>query len=69
MAGNGGDGTQHEIANGLMGTGVPMGVLPDGTGNGFANEMGIPGTLEPALELLWTSYQQREADIAQLDDV
>ena len=52
VAGYGGDGTQHEIANGLMGTGVPMGVLPGGTGNGFANELGIPISLEPAVDLL-----------------
>ena len=66
VAGYGGDGTQHEIANGLMGSGVPMGVLPGGTGNGFANELGIPNTLEPAVELLCTSHNQRRLDIAQL---
>jgi YegS/Rv2252/BmrU family lipid kinase len=68
VVGYGGDGTQHEIANGVMGTGVPMGVLPGGTGNGLANEMGIPNTLEPAAELLCTSYNQRKIDVAQLED-
>jgi YegS/Rv2252/BmrU family lipid kinase len=68
VAGYGGDGTQHEVANGLMGTGVPMGVLPGGTGNGFANELGIPKTLKPAVELLCTSHNRRKIDIAQLDD-
>ncbi|MEA3335940.1 MAG: diacylglycerol kinase family protein [Chloroflexota bacterium] len=68
VAGYGGDGTQHEIANGVMGTGVTMGVLPGGTGNGFANELGIPKTLEPAVELLCTSHNQRKIDVAQLED-
>ena len=68
VVGYGGDGTQHEIANGVMGTGVPMGVLPGGTGNGFGTELGIPKTLEPAVEVLCTSYNVRKIDIAQLDD-
>jgi YegS/Rv2252/BmrU family lipid kinase len=68
VVGYGGDGTQHEIANGVLGTGVPMGVLPGGTGNGFANEMGIPKGLEPAVEALCTSHNQRRIDVAQLDD-
>lgn len=41
----GGDGTVSEVANGLAGTGVPMGVLPAGTVNIWATEAGIP--LEP----------------------
>jgi diacylglycerol kinase (ATP) len=35
----GGDGTVHEVAEGLAGTGCPLGVLPSGSGNDFA--MGI----------------------------
>jgi YegS/Rv2252/BmrU family lipid kinase len=68
VVGYGGDGTQHEIANGVIGTGVPMGVLPGGTGNGFANELGIPGKLQPAVELLCTSHNQRQIDVAQIGE-
>jgi len=68
VAGYGGDGTQHEIANGIMGTGALMGVLPGGTGNGFANEMGIPGKLRPALEVLCTSENVRKSDIVKMGD-
>ena len=68
MAGYGGDGTQHEIANGILGTKAVMGVLPGGTGNGFANEMGIPGKLRPALEVLCASEKVRNVDIVQMDD-
>lgn len=38
----GGDGTIHEVLEGLAGTGVPLGILPWGTGNVFAREMRIP---------------------------
>jgi YegS/Rv2252/BmrU family lipid kinase len=68
VAGYGGDGTQHEIANGIMGTSALMGVLPGGTGNGFANEMGIPGKLRPALEVLCTSENVRKTDIVKIGD-
>ena len=67
VAGYGGDGTQHEIANGIVGTDALMGVLPGGTGNGFANEMGIPNKLRPALEVLCTSENVRKVDIVKLD--
>lgn len=35
----GGDGTVHEIANGLAGTDTPMLILPLGTGNDFAKKI------------------------------
>jgi YegS/Rv2252/BmrU family lipid kinase len=68
VAGYGGDGTQHEIANGLVGTGVTMGVLPGGTGNGFCHEMGLPDKLRPALELLATSHKVKHVDIVAFKD-
>ena len=33
VTGYGGDGTQHEIANAVLGTDTVMGILPGGTGN------------------------------------
>ncbi len=68
VAGYGGDGTQHEIANGVYGTGVTMGVLPGGTGNGFCREMGLPDKLRPALELLATSDTVKNVDIVAFKD-
>ncbi len=38
----GGDGTHHYVLNGLWGGDVPMGVLSLGSGNDFANGLGIP---------------------------
>ncbi|MBN1967548.1 MAG: diacylglycerol kinase family lipid kinase, partial [Anaerolineae bacterium] len=48
----GGDGTISEVANGLIGTGVPLAVLPGGTGNAVALELGIPGRLRQAVEVI-----------------
>lgn len=38
----GGDGTLNEVAQGLLGTEVPMGILPLGSGNGLARHLGVP---------------------------
>ena len=68
VAGYGGDGTQHEIANGILGTNAIMGVLPGGTGNNFSKELGTPQTLCPAVELLCTSQKVRYVDVVQMGD-
>jgi diacylglycerol kinase (ATP) len=68
VAGYGGDGTQHEIANAVVGSSIMMGVLPGGTGNGFANELGIPKSLAAAAEVLCSSRVVRKTDIVQLRD-
>jgi YegS/Rv2252/BmrU family lipid kinase len=68
VAGYGGDGTQHEIANGIFGSKTLMGVLPGGTGNGFANEMGTPNKLRPALELLCGDHNVRNVDVVQMNE-
>ncbi len=39
----GGDGTVHIGLQAVAGTGVPFGVLPAGTGNDFAVQLGLPG--------------------------
>src|SRR5512146_2523557 len=49
----GGDGTVNEVANGLVDSPAALGVLPLGTANVWAKEMGLPmGNLEAAALLL-----------------
>jgi YegS/Rv2252/BmrU family lipid kinase len=42
----GGDGTIHAVVNGLMGRPIPFGVLPFGTANVLAREIGLPHSPE-----------------------
>jgi len=51
----GGDGTIHDIAAGVLGTGAALCLVPRGSGNGFAREFGIPLEPLPALEELLRS--------------
>ena len=46
----GGDGTINEVGTALAGTGVVLGIIPAGSGNGFASELGLPRTPEAAID-------------------
>jgi diacylglycerol kinase (ATP) len=48
----GGDGTQHYILNGIVGSEVPLGIIPCGSGNDFAMGLGIPTQTRAAAEAL-----------------
>jgi len=48
----GGDGTINEAVNGLAGSRVPLAVLPAGTANILAKELGIPWNIPKAARLI-----------------
>lgn len=48
----GGDGTVNEVAQGLLHSRVPLGILPKGSGNGLARHLKIPININRALQVL-----------------
>lgn len=48
----GGDGTVHDAAEGLLGCPAPLGIIPMGTANVFAREVGIPFSSEKVAKML-----------------
>jgi diacylglycerol kinase (ATP) len=48
----GGDGTVHDAAAGLLGSDTPLGVIPMGTANVFAREVGLPFSPESVARAL-----------------
>jgi len=61
----GGDGTARAVGAALAGSGVPLGILPGGTGNILAGVLGIPGGLPQAVELLRVA-RPRAIDLADV---
>jgi len=59
VVGVGGDGTFSELLNGLVGTGVPCGIIPCGTGNDFASFVGLSGDLGTAVRQLLDGSPKR----------
>lgn len=68
IAALGGDGTQAAVAGVLSGTDTIMGVLPGGTFNYFARDLGVGETLEDALETL-QSARVEKIDLATINDL
>ncbi|WP_308314928.1 diacylglycerol/lipid kinase family protein [Bacillus sp. V33-4] len=58
MVAVGGDGTIHEVVNGLVGTNIPLGIIPAGSGNDFSRGLGIPLKHDRALERILSGKPQ-----------
>lgn len=63
----GGDGTVAAVAHALAGGAVPLGIIPAGTGNMVARELGIPLTVEEAVALLAGPSQERRIDAMRIN--
>lgn len=57
----GGDGTFSEAARGLAGSGIPIGLIPAGTGNDFVKTLGTPKEPMAALDFI-LSHEPRPCD-------
>ncbi len=62
----GGDGTLREVLEGLVDPETPVGILPFGTANVLAIELGIPRDVHHALEIL-ARGKQRSIDVARVN--
>jgi diacylglycerol kinase (ATP) len=63
----GGDGTQHYVLNGIMGSEIPLGIIPCGSGNDLAKGLGIPIQARAAAEVLCGGHTRR-VDLARVGD-
>lgn len=67
---HGGDGTVSAVAEAIADSDVLLGILPGGTANVFARDLGIPLTLEGAAKLLAGPHETRAVDLgtAEFED-
>ena len=62
----GGDGTLHEVVNGVLGTEATVGLIPFGTGNDLARALGLFGDLERACRAL-TEGRTKRIDVGVIE--
>jgi len=63
----GGDGTVNEVINGLAGSSAKFGLLPVGTMNVFATELGLPNSVAGSWEVIKAGHV-RQVDLAKAND-
>jgi YegS/Rv2252/BmrU family lipid kinase len=63
----GGDGTINEVVNGIVGSDVELGILPVGTMNVFATELGLPSNLAKAWAVV-REHHARRIDLVRANE-
>ncbi len=63
----GGDGSVNEVSNALIGSEKILGIIPAGSGNGFATHLGISREIKKAIEFI-NSAEVFKIDTCQLND-
>ncbi|MDR2849005.1 MAG: diacylglycerol kinase family lipid kinase [Verrucomicrobiota bacterium] len=67
VAAVGGDGTVSSVAHALVGSPLPLGIVPAGTGNLVARELGIPLDIRDAVALIAGPHRLRLSDALVID--
>lgn len=62
----GGDGTVAGVVSVIAQSGVPLGIIPAGTGNALARDLGIPIAADAALELLGSDHDVKTMDAIKI---
>jgi YegS/Rv2252/BmrU family lipid kinase len=63
----GGDGTVNEVAQGLIGTSTPLGIIPMGSGNGLARDLGISMDIKKSATALIEGNKQ-QIDVCRINN-
>lgn len=64
----GGDGTVSEVAAALDGRKIPLGIVPAGSTNIIAQELGIPSSISAAVALAFGPFAIHEMDVGTCND-
>jgi YegS/Rv2252/BmrU family lipid kinase len=62
----GGDGTVSNVINGLVGTHIPLGIIPAGTANLLAQELKVPISIEDAIALIIGRHEFKKIDAMKI---
>jgi diacylglycerol kinase (ATP) len=63
----GGDGTASQVIDGLVGGTVPLGIIPVGTGNLLARDLGLPMEIDEAVSLIAGTHVLRKIDAMRIN--
>lgn len=65
----GGDGTVNEVARGLLGSSVALGIVPVGSGNGLARQLRLPLGTADAVRFAMTMGDPQPMDVGLLNEI
>jgi YegS/Rv2252/BmrU family lipid kinase len=63
----GGDGTIKSVAEQLLDSGIPLGIIPAGSANGMAKELGLPIDIAKNLDIILHG-QVKKMDVIRIND-